>query len=92
MTATKTFDETAWRDCGLGMSNYDGQVDDGFADALRGGDVFGHHYAYNFCGRVWWDGNEFVERVKRHWVTIGHHRASTLEDLMREVNGKYGSG
>ena len=90
MTAVRKLDEDVWEDCGLSISNLDHEVDEGFAEALQGGDVLGHHFGWNFCGTVWWDGKEFVEVVWVYHSVVGERRATSLEDLMRVVNDEFG--
>ena len=80
------------RDCGLGMSNCDGEIDKGFAEALQNNDAYGHHYGWEFCGSVWWTGKEFIEVVLCYGSFAGEHRADTLEDLMKKVNDEHGWG
>jgi len=74
----------------LGMSNADGNIDEGFAEALRQARVFGHHAGWDFCGRVWWDGSRFVEDVYRYRRLVATHRANTLPELMALVNDSWG--
>lgn len=75
----------------LGMSNFDHKVDDGFAEALRAGKVFGRHSGWNFNGLVWWDGAQYREAVHRYGQHSQTFAADTLEDLMRDVNDEWGS-
>jgi hypothetical protein len=72
------------------MSNCDGEIDKGFAEALQNDYVYGHHYGWEFCGTVWWNGKEFIEVVLRHQSFVGEHRADTLENLMEKVNKEHG--
>lgn len=77
----------------LGMSNFDGSIDDGMAEALRAqpGKVFGCHYGWNFNGSVYFYDGMFHEEV---WV-YGSPRetisANSLPELMDAVCDKYGS-
>lgn len=77
----------------LGMTNADHTIDDGFEEALKAGEVYGHHYGWNFCGEVWWDKTlrVFVERVRQYGTVVDVISDSTLEGLMMVVNNKYGS-
>ena len=73
----------------LGMTNFDGSIDEGLEEALRKEKCFGRHTGWNFNGRVWWD-DEFYEEV---WVFGSPQEimsAETLEKLMEQVNRKYG--
>lgn len=75
-----------------GMSNSDGTIDDGFAEALRSGRVCGRHAAWNFNGCVWYDPEtlEFVEEVWVYQAPRRIFRAETLEQLMTIVNNEFG--
>ena len=74
------------------MSNFDSSIDDGMSEALMSepGMVFGYHSAWNFNGKVYYEEGKYHEEV---WV---YHElkeiisAETLEELMEEVNLKYG--
>jgi hypothetical protein len=76
--------------CGLGMSNYDMQIDDGLEVALREGRV-GSHFAWNFFGRVWFSDGVFYEEVWRHRTPKKLHAAASLRDLMDTVNNEWGT-
>lgn len=80
-------------DTGLGMSNFDHEIDDGLETALcaRPNEVHGTHAAWNFCGYVWFDGKQFCEEVWRFNAPVEVIKADTLKDLMSEVNDQYGS-
>ena len=85
-------DTLIMREVEFGMSNFDGMVDNGMAEALivEPGQVFGRHHGWDFTGRVYFHDGKFHEQV---WV-YGSPRetisADTLEELMQEVNSKYG--
>ena len=75
----------------LGMSNFDGQIDEGFAEALKNKKTFGRHSAWNFNGIVYWLNGKFNTDV---WVYGSYCETfceDTLEELMASVNAKYGS-
>lgn len=74
----------------LHMSNYDHLIDEGLAEALKRGGVFGSHSAYDFYGKVWWYDGKFHEEVWRYNVPREIISADTLEELMKVVNDKYG--
>jgi len=77
---------------GLGMTNFDGSIDDGFAEALQAspGKVMGRHSGWNFKGLVYFYGGKFHEEV---WV-YGSPRqtmsAGSLRKLMDAVCEQYG--
>jgi hypothetical protein len=76
----------------LGMSNFDHTIDKGFESALREqpNKVFGRHSAWNFNGKVWFDGKMFREEVWVHRVPQETVVEPTLSQLMEEVNSQYG--
>jgi hypothetical protein len=78
----------------LGMSNFNHEIDDGFEVALRNkpGIAWGRHAAWEFNGRVWFDGELFHEEIWRYCrprVTVS---AATLPELMRAANNEFGDG
>lgn len=78
----------------IGMSNFDGLIEDGLAEALKlkPAITYAQHSAWNFCGYVWFENGRFVEQVWRYNSPVDELTADTLEDLMEEVNGEYGYG
>jgi len=76
-----------------GMSNFDHEIEDGFEEALRKepNKVYGSHAGWNFNGSVYFDSEQFVEKVYVHGSIQGEIKANTLEDLMDKVNNEYGS-
>lgn len=74
----------------LSMSNFDHTVDQGFAEALQGGKVYGRHAAWDFNGIVWWDGEKFAEEVWVYRSPAEVMRADSLEELMEAVSNRYG--
>ncbi len=76
----------------LGMSNLDGTVDEGLAEALqvKPATVNAQHSAWNFCGYVWFEGGKFREQVWQYHSPIEEFEADTLEELMGKANDNYG--
>ena len=74
----------------LGMSNFDQEIDKGFAEALKTSHVFGTHSARDFNGDVYWNGKQFVEDVWRYHSLVDTIKADTLPELMELVNNEYG--
>ena len=72
------------------MSNFDGVIDNGFEDAIVGKETFGTHSAWNFNGVVYCRDGKFYEDVWRYCSFVETIFADTLEDLMNEVNDKFG--
>ena len=71
------------------MSNFDHRIDEGFAEAMQVGGR-GYHYAWDFCGEVWWENGKFCEEVWVNHVLQEVISADTLRALMKTVNNKYG--
>ena len=78
---------------GVLMSNLDHALRTTEApDILKSGQVYGLYTAANFCGRVWWDGENQVFKCEI-WVCRGSEgvmEAPTLKQLMTVVSDKYG--
>jgi hypothetical protein len=74
----------------VGMSNYDGRIEPDFETALRTGPVWGAHSAWEFYGRVWFDGVHFHEQVWRYGAPVAHFMAASLEALRDAVNDEWG--
>lgn len=72
------------------MSNLGLKIDEGLEDLLRAEKVCVRHAAWNFSGRVWWDGERFLEQVWVHHSPVATISAASLEDLMSEVNDRFG--
>lgn len=76
----------------LGMTNFDGSIDAGFAEALQAqpGKVYGQHSAWNFCGCVYFYDGKFHEEV---WVYGSPRKtisADNLRDLMTAACEEFG--
>ena len=74
----------------VGMSNFDGAIDNGFEDILKSGKYVGHHAALDFSGSVWFENKVFSEEVWQFGTHVGTVSANTLKELMEEVNEEYG--
>ena len=80
------------RDTGLAMSNFDHEVDDGMAEALKADpNAYAHHYGWEFCATVVYADGLFRSYVRRYRVHVGTLEAATLEELMEATNAEYGS-
>ena len=77
----------------LGMSNFDHMIDKGFLEALQAepAKVFGRHAGWNFNGIVWYEDNFFYEEVWHYKEYQETFSADSLEELMEDVNDKWGS-
>jgi hypothetical protein len=76
---------------GRGISNFDDEIDEGMEGALRDGKS-GFHAAYEHWGIVWFEDGAFREVVRRYGSNVDLVSASTLRELMDEVNERWGRG
>jgi len=78
---------------GLGMSNCDHEIDEGFDEALRArpSEVYGRHAGWNFNGFVWFESGLFHEQVWCYRVPQKEISAPTLRELMEAVNEEFGT-
>ena len=76
----------------LGMSNFDHEIDEGFAEALkeRPGLVCGRHAGYNFNGIVYYADGMFHEEVWVYGSPVRIVSEETLEELKESVCDAYG--
>ncbi len=76
----------------FGMTNFDGSIDDGFAEALQAqpAKVFGRHAAWDFNGLVYFYDGEFHEEVWVYGSLIQTISADSLPELMEAVCEKFG--
>lgn len=72
------------------ITNFDHSIDRDQIDKLRLGAAFSRHAAWDFCGRVWFDGNKWHEEVWVYGIAREIVTADTPEELMRTVNAMYG--
>jgi hypothetical protein len=74
-------------------SNFDHKLETATAAKLKEnpGKLYAPHYAYNFCGYIWFDKGRFWEQV---WVyhTVRRELSNpNLEELIEEVNSEFGN-
>lgn len=80
------------RESKFSMSNLDGHIDEALEQDLRTQPVYGKHYAWNFCGEVWYgEDGRFHEEVWVYKALVEIVSADSLRELMDAVNDKYGS-
>lgn len=75
----------------IGYSNYDHTWDEGAREKVEAGEKV-EHFAWEHYGQIWKDGDEYVEEVRQYHFVVATVRAPTLDDLVREVNSRYGRG
>lgn len=75
-------------------SNYDHELDNSVVFDLQAGDGFAMHYAWDYCGSVWFvpDARKWVERIYRYHVVIDHIIGDTVEEVIQQTIDKYGEG
>lgn len=71
------------------MTNFDNTIDDGMEAALKAG-FRSEHSAYDFHGDVWYQDGKFYEIIMVYHEAQGVFSASTLRELMIEVNEQFG--
>jgi len=73
-------------------SNFDHALDATVVEQLRADQtLYAQHAAYNFCGYVWFDGEQWHEDVMRYHEVVEHLVEPTVEDVIYLANEKYGS-
>ncbi len=75
-----------------GMSNFDHSIDEDLEEYLVNGGEEATHAAWDFNGKLWYKDGLFYEEVWVYHVPQETISASTLPDLMKVVNDKYGWG
>lgn len=85
--------DKSWMQSDGSMTNSDHTIDEGLEDQLRAAPnaLVARHFAWEFCGDVWFDGELFVERVWRYHAVVGTYRAASLVELMGVVNAHHGA-
>jgi hypothetical protein len=79
------------KSCGKRMTNLDGSIDAGFAEALKDRPCVGEHTAWDHCGFVWYADGQFHEEVWVYNVAQKVFSAPTLRELMDGVNAEFGT-
>lgn len=74
------------------LTNFPGDVgvNKDVADLLTRNRWIGEHTAWNFHGRVWFDGGRWHERVSVEKQAVASYSAETLEELRKIVNDEHG--
>jgi hypothetical protein len=76
-----------------GMTNYDHSIDERFGPWLREAEPrarWGQYSAQDFCGYVWFDGQQFACEILIYGAPINTIRADTLEEIMTLACERYG--
>ena len=75
----------------IGMSNFDHSIDEGLALKLKENPMsYALYTAWNFCGRVWYENNEFRCEIWLHGSPVNIIHADTLESIMEIACNTYG--
>jgi hypothetical protein len=73
-------------------SNYDHDIDNAVAYELQAGDCFAFHYAWNFCGSVWYvpSQGKWVNQIHVYTVVTEHIIGDSVDEVIQKANDKYG--
>lgn len=72
------------------MSNFDHEIDEGAEVKLRVMDCYGTYTARNFCGFVWWNGEQFCCEVMQYRQHVSTVYGESLKAIMNECCKRYG--
>jgi len=73
-------------------SNYDCVVPKGAEKALKTGEYYVEHPAWNHWGMIYFKDGKFIEQVLQYGSVVGIVEGDTLEQVFKNVNDKYGWG
>lgn len=72
------------------MSNFDHEINQEVAEAIKNKPLYSLYAGWNFCGYVWYENNKWCCEVLQycsHQTTVV---ADTLEEIMSEVCNSFG--
>ncbi len=72
------------------MSNFDHEIRQDVAEAIKGKPLYADYAGWNFFGKVWWADDQWHCEVWQYRSPSGVISAKTLEELMSEVSNEYG--
>ena len=72
------------------MTNFDGSIEDGAEETLKTGKVWGGYAAWDFYGKVWFDGR-FKCQIMQYHNHVNTIVADSLQEIMDEACSLYGS-
>lgn len=73
------------------MSNFDGEIVQETAEAIKGKELFSRYAGWNFNGKVWWQNGKWCCEVWCYGSFQKTFVEDTLQDIMSEVCSEYGS-
>jgi len=73
------------------MSNFDGQIIQETAEAIKGNELFSTYAGWDFNGKVWWMDGKWLCEVWCYGSWKETVIKDTLQEIMDEVCSKYGS-
>jgi hypothetical protein len=72
------------------MSNFDHDIDEKVAEAIKDKPLYAQYAGYGFCGYVWWQDNKWCCEVWCHGNWCETFVEDSLKDIMSEVSQEYG--
>ena len=71
-------------------SNFDHEMPQGANEALRSGEFYIEHSAYGHWGTIWFQNGKFHEMVNRYTVHVATISADSIEEVIEDVNDRFG--
>lgn len=53
--------------------------------------IHAQHAAWNFCGYIWFDGENFIEEIWQYRQLIETRANEDINELISSINAEYGS-
>ncbi len=72
------------------MSNFDGQIEQATADAIKGEKLFSRYAGWNFNGLVWWQEDTWNCAVYCYGSLNKIVSEESLEEIMETVSEEFG--
>lgn len=73
------------------MSNFDHDIDEKVAEAIKDRPLYAQYAGWNFCGYVWWQNGKWCCEVWTYGSWCKTFVADTLSEIMSDVSSEYGS-
>jgi hypothetical protein len=73
------------------MSNFDYDIDEKVAEAIKDKPLYAQYSSWNFCGYVWWQNGKWCCEVWTYGSWNETFVADTLSEIMSDVSSEYGS-
>ena len=72
------------------MSNYEREINQEIAEAIKGKNMFSRYSGWNFSGLVWWENGEWFCEVFTYGFFQETFVGDTLQEIMDLVSNSYG--